>query len=433
MRTFSGKERSTKLEGETFSNLGLLHNTGQKKPVVTLTSLLHLRWHLHLHGVVKLGDPETLYSLLAAGLSPNACNQYGDSLVHIVCRRGDYKSLNVLLQFGGDIDMVDDNGRTPLHDACWCPNVPDCLATVMLLIKRCNKNTAHLFYQADNRGALPLSYVCQEQCTQWFRFLAIKKDDLWPDLTMTTMEAAVLGKPPVCGGIKKLPLKQNHPSAALPVDLARMVAAGKLDPEEANYYSMTSRNNQEEAKPAQRYLAKDGKPTPGINVEYTIHHTQEEEKQHHPTRTIADKYSDIDSTAYPDSVSGVELFCDSNVDAPADSGNQECKHEEPPQATERDVYKFSEIDSTAFVDSVSGVAFHCDSYVDRHACGANQDEEHPQEPVRSCYKFSDLIVRHTQTLCREWIFITSPTLIVQTRNTQMTMILGKRQSIHKSQ
>jgi hypothetical protein len=87
----------------------------------------------------------------------------------------------------------------------------------------------------------------------------------------------------------------------------------------------------------------------------------------------------LDSTAYPDSISGVELYCDSYVGPPADSStDQECTNEEPPQKTEIDFYKLSEIESMACLHSVMGDDFHCGSYVEAPAHSANQGSKNDE-------------------------------------------------------
>ena len=50
-----------------------------------------------------------------------ACNRFGESIVHMACRRADFEVVDFLLENIGDVWGVDDFGRTPLHDACWRP------------------------------------------------------------------------------------------------------------------------------------------------------------------------------------------------------------------------------------------------------------------------------------------------------------------------
>jgi ankyrin repeat protein len=69
----------------------------------------------HLIDVVRRGEGTQLRSLMASGLSPNACNQHGESLVHMACRRGEAECLGVLIEYGATLQIADDYVSTPLH------------------------------------------------------------------------------------------------------------------------------------------------------------------------------------------------------------------------------------------------------------------------------------------------------------------------------
>jgi ankyrin repeat protein len=162
--------------------------------------------------------------MLDAGLSPNPCNNFGESLVHMVCRRGDHKLLRILLEAGCSLQVTDDYGRTPLHDACW--RADPSFETVTLILD----SDKHLLNLLDCRGAAPLSYVGRERYDVWIEFLTSKMDQFWPirDLAEEGEE-----RPP------PLTLRQPHslpipdPGHALSLDVAAMVANGKMQPEEA--------------------------------------------------------------------------------------------------------------------------------------------------------------------------------------------------------
>ena len=72
------------------------------------------------HGVkyvqaLRAKDMKTLREMLQAGLSPNACNEHSESIVHMTCRLGYTEVLKLLLEFGCNVQVVDDYGRNPLH------------------------------------------------------------------------------------------------------------------------------------------------------------------------------------------------------------------------------------------------------------------------------------------------------------------------------
>ena len=52
-------------------------------------------------------------------LLQNASNKFGESLVHVACRRGNVDVLRFLLENGGSLTDCDDLGRFPLHEVCW--------------------------------------------------------------------------------------------------------------------------------------------------------------------------------------------------------------------------------------------------------------------------------------------------------------------------
>lgn len=173
---------------------------------------------------IRASDASLLRRLLDSGLSPNPCNNYGESLVHMVCRRGDHKLLRILLEAGCSLQVTDDYGRTPLHDACW--RADPSFETVKLILDS-DKNLLHLL---DCRGAAPLSYVKKENYGRWIEFLQGHLDRFWPPRDISTEGEE---RPP------PLTLRQPHslpipdPGHALPLEVAAMVANGRMEPEEA--------------------------------------------------------------------------------------------------------------------------------------------------------------------------------------------------------
>eukprot|EP00588_Corethron_pennatum_P009167 CAMPEP_0194270358 /NCGR_PEP_ID=MMETSP0169-20130528/4349_1 /TAXON_ID=218684 /ORGANISM="Corethron pennatum, Strain L29A3" /LENGTH=218 /DNA_ID=CAMNT_0039012369 /DNA_START=397 /DNA_END=1053 /DNA_ORIENTATION=+ len=127
-----------------------------------------------LVSVVRASDPVRLARYLRRGLSPNPCNRFGESLLHMVCRRRDRACLSTLIEHGCEVRVSDDFGRTPLHDACWTSE--PCFESVALLLDQ----DPRLVSMADRRGALPLAYVRKEHWGKWVDFFERKKDEYWP-------------------------------------------------------------------------------------------------------------------------------------------------------------------------------------------------------------------------------------------------------------
>jgi Ankyrin repeats (3 copies) len=188
------------------------------------TPLQVASYGVYMLGLVRDANVQRLQQVMDLGLSPNACNTYGESILHNICRRGDAQMLDVLLQAGCEIQVSDDNGRTPLHDACWAAE------TNFPLIEKLLERDIRLLHLADNRGHLPLSYASQDHWSEWLQFLESKKDIYWPRILSSETSA-----PP------ELTLSMPHsrpipnPDNAISLGLARMVAGGKLKPKEAYF------------------------------------------------------------------------------------------------------------------------------------------------------------------------------------------------------
>ena len=94
------------------------------------------------------------------------CNRYGESLLHIACRRSTSTIVSFLLnEVNVSPNIKDDYGRTPLHDACW-RGMPE-YDIVELLLKKEPK----LLWCKDVRGYLPLNYARREHWKGWNGFL----------------------------------------------------------------------------------------------------------------------------------------------------------------------------------------------------------------------------------------------------------------------
>lgn len=170
---------------------------------------------------IKQNRAEDLRRLLEAGLSPNACNEHGESILHMVCRHGKADLFRILVAFDVDLQQTDDYGRTAMHDACWAANPS--FEIVQWLIK---SDPTFLFLY-DARGSLPLSYVTKANWAAWREYLEDTINELFP----RGKEAKLL-VPYICT------LKPNSrpvPDPKYKIDpiLANMVASGAMSPYDA--------------------------------------------------------------------------------------------------------------------------------------------------------------------------------------------------------
>lgn len=184
------------------------------------TEFQQASYHVNIVKIVRNHDVESFKAILGSGISPNPCNSYGESLLHMVCRRGDDDLLRIMLDVGSSVQVADDYGRTPLHDACWAATPS--FATVELIANR----DITLFHMTDSRGAVPLSYVRREHWPEWIEFLESKKDTWWPPIRGVDQPSVLVDVAP-----NERPIPE--PENALSIELAGMVAAGVMTPAEA--------------------------------------------------------------------------------------------------------------------------------------------------------------------------------------------------------
>jgi hypothetical protein len=123
---------------------------------------------------VRASNVDRLRQLWVEGKSMNACNQFGESLLHMACRRADLPTVKFLiLEAKVRTDRCDDFGRNPFHDALWTskPN----FEVVEVLI-----GAAHprLLLATDVRGNPPFAYARSEHNAKWVNFLETHRERL---------------------------------------------------------------------------------------------------------------------------------------------------------------------------------------------------------------------------------------------------------------
>lgn len=108
----------------------------------------------------------------------NACNRFGESILHIACRRGHLDMVQFLVQDVGlsIINIRDDYHRTPLHDAFWTSKASYDVVDFLLN----QPNVTELLLCKDRRGYTPLDYSRGEDRGKWLRFLWERKAQLRP-------------------------------------------------------------------------------------------------------------------------------------------------------------------------------------------------------------------------------------------------------------
>ena len=177
----------------------------------------------HMLQLIRSGDVEQLTEHLKVGLHPNPCNQFSESLLHNVCRRGDIEMVDVLLAHGASLQVCDDYGRTPLHDAFWAPR--PCFDVVRRIL---DKDKGMIFLK-DKRGSLPLSYVRKEDWTAWREWFDGTVDEYFPE-----SQAQNFRGPELADTAPNSISIAEPKTTGVPLDLVKMVAAGSMTPREAH-------------------------------------------------------------------------------------------------------------------------------------------------------------------------------------------------------
>lgn len=142
--------------------------------------------NIELLTAVRKRDLPTLTRIAAENAANNstmnACNRFGESILHLACRKGSVDVVELLVGVqktkntqplpgcGCSLLVRDDYGRTVLHDACWT------IAPPWQIIKLILKKAPVLWRVSDVRGHLALQYVPKTAWPQWTAFLTKNKE-----------------------------------------------------------------------------------------------------------------------------------------------------------------------------------------------------------------------------------------------------------------
>jgi len=147
-----------------------------------ITTAMMEAYHTEILNAVRGNDLEKAQQLYREGglfeRGCNACNRFGESILHIACRRGNLGMVKFLVEeVGLSITTIrDDYHRTPLHDAFWTSTAS--YETVDYLLKQ--PNVTELLLCKDKRGFTPLDYSRGEDRSKWLAFMWERRADLRP-------------------------------------------------------------------------------------------------------------------------------------------------------------------------------------------------------------------------------------------------------------
>jgi hypothetical protein len=194
------------------------------------TSLQLASHGIALARAINRSDSDLLRKLLSCGLSPNPCNAHGESAIHKVCRTAKANLLQTFIDYKCSVQISDDFGRTPFHDACWTskPN----FEVIELLLGIDNQ----LPFIIDCRSNPPLSYVTRNLWKPWNDFLDRVKDRYWPE-----QEGRVGGNPTKVEFSEPDPNRIRNPEKEISCELASLISNGKVDLKDIGSYRIENK------------------------------------------------------------------------------------------------------------------------------------------------------------------------------------------------
>ena len=128
-------------------------------------------YDVHVIQAIRSQDIDQLRQIHKAGRQLQCANKFGESLIHMACRRGFVDVVRFLVDEAGvSVRVRDDYGRTVLHDACWTSEPNEEL--VEYLIRQCPE----LLLMSDKRGNAPFEYARREHWGRWIKFVEDNKE-----------------------------------------------------------------------------------------------------------------------------------------------------------------------------------------------------------------------------------------------------------------
>lgn len=118
---------------------------------------------------IRTQDIEKLREFHKGGRPLKCSNNFGESLLHLACRRNFFDVVNFLIHEAKvPVRIRDDYGRTILHDAAWTcePN----FELIELILREC----PDLMFIRDRRGHLPIEYARKSHWGSWNKFLGTR-------------------------------------------------------------------------------------------------------------------------------------------------------------------------------------------------------------------------------------------------------------------
>ena len=149
-------------------------NSSSPKPFLKPSEEEISAYDLDAVRAIRAGDLGKLKRLHSDGKNLNASNQFGESLLHMACRRGNVSIVSFMLREAKvRVEIRDDFGRNPLHDACWTssPNF-EVMDELLEFVD------PFMLLSEDVRGSTPLDYARRNHWDDWVKYLMERRGKL---------------------------------------------------------------------------------------------------------------------------------------------------------------------------------------------------------------------------------------------------------------
>jgi ankyrin repeat protein len=118
---------------------------------------------------IRSNNVALLRQLLDDGRCFDGVNRNGESLLHLACRRGNYDVVEFLVyEAGVNVDVVDNMGRSVLHDVLWRPHYQQAMELMVLLLCII---PPELLVSEDIRGHSCFDYCRKVDYDAWIDFI----------------------------------------------------------------------------------------------------------------------------------------------------------------------------------------------------------------------------------------------------------------------
>jgi Ankyrin repeats (3 copies) len=173
---------------------------------------------------VRTSQIDTLRDFHAQGRPMKCSNEFGESILHLACRKGLVEVARFLVEEAGvPVQVCDDYGRNPLHDACWVHTPNFELMDVVL------SKSPDLLFIKDRRGHTPLGFARRDQWKAWNDYIKNKPIDfLKPRQLLSRSSSCTLPNEVTPSPAATTTLATETPATITPITTAVVVAGHKM-------------------------------------------------------------------------------------------------------------------------------------------------------------------------------------------------------------